>query len=137
MKSLVLTMALLSVGAFAAQAEVIATAPTEAVARGEYIATGVAHCIQCHSPHDREGNLLRDQLFTGQAMPLTSPYPDGPRWAPRAPAIKRLPGWSVEEFVSILTTGKRLNGRRPAAPMPQFRMSTQDAEAVAAYLKSL
>lgn len=137
MKSLVLTIALLSFGALAAQAEVIATAPTEAVARGEYLAVSVAQCIQCHSPHDREGNLLRDQLFTGQAMPLTSPYPDGPRWASRAPAIKRLPGWSVEEFVSILTTGKRLNGRRPASPMPQFRMSTQDAEAIAAYLKSL
>jgi len=137
MKSLVLTIALLSVGALAVQAEVIATAPTEAVARGQYLATAVAHCIQCHSPHDREGNLLRDQLFTGQAMPLASPYPDGPRWASRAPAIKRLPGWSVEEFVSILTTGKRLNGRRPASPMPQFRMSTQDAEAAAAYMKSL
>jgi mono/diheme cytochrome c family protein len=137
MKSLVLTIALLSFGALAAEAEVIATAPTEAVARGEYLAVSVAQCIQCHSPHDREGNLLRDQLFTGQAMPLTSPYPDGPRWAPRAPAIKRLPGWSVEEFVSILTTGKRLNGRRPASPMPQFRMSTQDAEAIAAYLKSM
>ena len=137
MKSLVLTIALLSMGGLAAQAEVIATAPTDAVARGEYLAVGVAHCIQCHSPHDREGNLLRDQLFTGQAMPLTSPYPDGPRWAPRAPAIKRLPGWSTEEFVSILTTGKRLNGRRPAPPMPQFRMSTEDAEAIAAYLKSL
>jgi mono/diheme cytochrome c family protein len=137
MKSLVLTIALLSVGALAAQAEVIATAPTDAVARGEYLAVSVVQCIQCHSPHDREGNLLRDQLFTGQAMPFTSPYPDGPRWAPRSPAIKRLPGWSMEEFVSILTTGKRLNGRRPASPMPQFRMSTQDAEAIAAYLKSL
>jgi mono/diheme cytochrome c family protein len=137
MKSLVLTIALFSVGVFAAQAEVIATAPTDAVARGEYLVTAVAHCIQCHSPHDRQGNLLNDQLFTGQAMPLTSPYPDGPRWASRSPAIKRLPGWSTEEFVSILTTGKRLNGRRPASPMPQFRMSTQDAEAIAAYLKSL
>ncbi len=137
MKSLVLTIALMSVGAFAAQAEVIPTAPTEAVARGEYLATKVIQCIQCHSPHDREGNLLGDQLFTGQAIPFTSPFPDGPRWAPRAPAIKRLPGWSVQEFVSILTTGKRLNGHRPASPMPQFRMSMQDAEAIAAYLKSL
>ena len=100
MKSLVLTIALLSMGAFAAQAEVIATAPTDAVARGEYLAVSVVQCIQCHSPHDREGDLLRDQLFTGQAMPFTSPFPDGPRWAPRAPAIKRLPGWSTEEFVS-------------------------------------
>lgn len=137
MKRLALTVVLLGLGAFAAQAEVMETAPTTAVARGEYLATSVAHCIQCHSPHDREGNLLRDQLFEGQAMPFTSPYPDGPRWAPRAPAIKRLPGWSTEEFVNLLTTGKRLNGKRPSSPMPQFRLSRQDAEALAAYLKSL
>ena len=75
MKSLVLTIALLSMGGLAAQAEVIATAPTDAVARGEYLAVSVVQCIQCHSPHDREGDLLRDQLFTGQAMPFTSPWP--------------------------------------------------------------
>jgi mono/diheme cytochrome c family protein len=137
MMRLVLVVVLLSVGALSASAQVLETAPTDAVARGEYLATSVAHCIQCHSPHNSEGDLLRDQLFQGQAMPFKSPYPAGPVWAPRAPAIKRLPGWSTEEFVSILTAGKRLNGRRPASPMPQFRMSTQDAEAVAAYLKSL
>ncbi len=137
MKRLVLAALMLIFGAAAMPAQVADAAPTDPVARGEYLATSVAHCIQCHSPHDRKGNLLRDQLFEGQAMPFTSPYPDGPRWAPRAPALKRLPGWSEEEFVNLLTTGKRLNGRRPASPMPQFRLSQQDAEALAAYLKSL
>ncbi len=137
MMRLVVTAVLLSVGVLSASAQVRDTTPTDPIARGEYIATSVAHCIQCHSPHDSKGELLRDQLFEGQAIPFPSPYPAGPAWAARSPAIKRLPGWSTEEFVNILMTGKRFNGRRPVSPMPPFRLSREDAEAVAAYLKSL
>lgn len=118
-------------------AELPETAPSEQIARGEYLANSVAMCVQCHSPHGRNGDLIASQLFTGQAMPFQSPYPDGPKWAFRAPAIKRLPGWSNEDFVELLMTGRRANGKRPASPMPQFRLSRQDAEAIAAYLKSL
>ena len=118
-------------------AELPETAPAEQVARGEYLARSASMCVQCHTPHDRAGNLIESKLFTGQAMPFTSPYPDGPKWAYRAPALVRLPGWSVEDFVKLLMTGHRPNGKRPASPMPQFRMARQDAEAIAAYLKSL
>ena len=118
-------------------AELPETAPSEQVARGEHLANSVAMCVQCHSPHDRKGDLIRSQLFTGQAMPFESPYPDGPKWAFRAPALKRLPGWSEKDFVQVLMTGRRASGKRPASPMPQFRLSRQDAEAIVAYLKSL
>lgn len=118
-------------------AELPETPPADQVARGEYLAHGVSMCVQCHSPHDRDGDLIESKLFTGQAMPFTSPYPDGPTWAFRAPALVRLPGWSVEDFVELLMTGRRPNGKRPMSPMPQFRLSRQDAEAIAAYLKSL
>ncbi len=129
-----LTLCLLSVPA---AAELPETTPTEQIARGEYLANSAAMCVQCHSPHNRKGDLLTSQLFSGQAMPFTSPYPDGPRWAFRAPAIKRLPGWTEKDFVHLLMTGSRPSGKRPASPMPQFRMSRQDAEAIAAYLKTL
>ena len=123
--------------ALPAKAELPETAPAGQVARGEYLAKSVAMCVQCHSPHDRSGNLIESKLFTGQAMPFTSPWADGPKWAFRAPALVRLPGWSVEDFVGLLMTGHRPNGKVPAAPMPPFRLSQQDAEAIAAYLKSL
>ncbi|MEZ5365512.1 MAG: cytochrome c [Bryobacterales bacterium] len=113
------------------------SAPSEQVARGKHLAHSVAMCVQCHSPHDRMGNLLESKLFTGQAIPFTSPYPDGPKWAFRAPALVRLPGWNVNDFVELLMTGHRPDGRRPMQPMPPFRLSRQDAEAIAAYLKSL
>jgi mono/diheme cytochrome c family protein len=123
--------------ALPALAELPETPPADQVARGEYLAHSVSMCVECHSPHDRAGNLIQSKLFTGQAMPFTSPYPDGPSWAYRAPALVRLPGWSVDDFVELLMTGRRPNGKRPMSPMPQFRLSRQDAEAIAAYLKSL
>ena len=123
--------------ALPASAELPETAPADHVARGEYLTRSVAMCVQCHTPHDRAGNLIESKLFTGQAIPFTSPWPDGPKWAYRAPALVRLPGWSVQDFVTLLMTGHRPDGRRPASPMPQFRLSRQDAEAIAAYLKSL
>ncbi len=121
----------------AAPAEVFETAPTEQVERGRYLANYASMCVQCHSPHDRTGALVEGQHFTGNAMPFTSPYPDGSKWAARAPALIRLPGWSEKDFVYLLMNGKRPTGRRPMSPMPQFRLSRADAEAIAAYLKSL
>lgn len=118
-------------------AELPETPPAEPVARGEYLTRKVAMCVHCHSPHDRKGNLIESKVFTGQAMPFTSPWPDGPKWDFRAPALIRLPGWSVEDFVELLMTGHRPNGKQPMSPMPPFRLSRQDAEAIAAYLKSL
>jgi hypothetical protein len=39
--------------------------------------------------------------------------------------------------VKLLTTGIWLDGKPLRPPMPQFRMSSQDAQAVVAYLKIL
>jgi mono/diheme cytochrome c family protein len=137
MSKILFASIVLLAAAVAAPAELLETAPSDPIERGRYIANSVSMCVQCHSPHDRQGDLIPSQLFSGQAMPFQSPYAGGPKWAFRTPALKRLPGWSVDEFVGLLMTGKRSNGIRPASPMPQFRMSRQDAEALAAYLKSL
>jgi mono/diheme cytochrome c family protein len=123
--------------ALPAAAELPETPPADQVARGEHLARSVAMCVHCHSPHDRAGNLIESKIFTGQAIPFTSPWPEGPKWAFRAPALIRLPGWTVPDFVELLMTGHRPNGKSPALPMPPFRLSRQDAEALAAYLKSL
>jgi hypothetical protein len=39
--------------------------------------------------------------------------------------------------IRLLTTGIGRNGSPPDPPMPLFRMSTADAEAIVAYLRSL
>jgi len=113
-----------------------AAAPGGQVERGGYLVNQVAMCVQCHTPRDANGNLDRTHLLQGAPLPVSSPFPSK-QWAFRAPAIAGLPGWSDEDVVSLLTKGHRLNGYMPTPPMPPFRMSREDAEAVVAYLRSL
>jgi mono/diheme cytochrome c family protein len=115
---------------------VAAAAPGGQIARGAYLVNQVAMCVQCHTPRDANGDLERTQALQGAPMPVPSPFPNK-KWAFRAPAIAGLPGWSDEDAVALLTTGHRLNGYAPNPPMPPFRMSREDAEAVVAYLRSL
>jgi mono/diheme cytochrome c family protein len=106
------------------------------VARGEYLVNDVAMCVQCHTPRDERGELLRGKLLQGASIPVASPYPnDG--WAYAAPRLAGLAPWTEEQIVTLLTTGARPSGERPRPPMPPFRMTREDAEAVVAYLESL
>ena len=112
------------------------TGSASQVERGEYLVHSASMCVQCHSPRDRFGALRSDRLLTGGAVPVKSPYA-GPRWAFQAPNLRNLPGYDAEDFLQLMQTGKRTDGTSPRLPMPPFRMSAADAEAVYAYLKSL
>jgi hypothetical protein len=58
-------------------------------------------------------------------------------WPLQAPRIAgALPGTDAE-MVTLLTTGVWRTGTYLRPPMPQFRMSRQDAESVVAYLKTV
>jgi mono/diheme cytochrome c family protein len=93
-------------------------------------------CVQCHTPRDARGELLADELFRGARMPVRSPFDEA--WAFRAPALAGLPGgWSADDLVRFLRTGVTPTGRTASPPMPPFRMTEEDARAVAAYLGSL
>jgi len=108
-----------------------------AVARGEYLVLHVAMCVQCHTPRDSRGELDRRRLLQGAPIPVKSPWA-GQEWAFQAPSLRGLPGgWSEEQLVSFLQTGKDVRGMSPKPPMPPFRMTREDAVAVAAYLRSL
>ncbi len=104
--------------------------------RGRYLVHHVAMCVQCHSPRDAKGAPIDKELLQGAVVPLRSPYANQ-TWAFRAPRLAGLPGRSASELVQLLTTGKTSEGRTPLPPMPPFRMSADDASAVAAYLASL
>jgi mono/diheme cytochrome c family protein len=105
------------------------------LARGEYLATRVAMCVQCHSGRDRNGDILESEKFRGAPLPVRSPYPNK-EWAGRAPALAGLPGFTDAQIVALLTEGRATDRTAPRAPMPPFRMSRQDAEAIVAYLRS-
>lgn len=94
-------------------------------------------CTQCHTPRDDRGAMIEVELLAGAPIPLKSPYP-GQAWAPQAPTIAGLPGgWSQADLARFLETGRSPSNELARQPMPPFRMTRADAEAVAAYLKSL
>ena len=105
------------------------------IARGEYLATRVAMCVQCHSPRDDRGNILDEQKFRGGAIPFRSPYPSK-EFAFLAPNISGLPGFTDDQIVALLTEGQATDRQAPRAPMPPFRMAQDDARAIVAYLRS-
>lgn len=108
----------------------------ERIERGRYLAHGVAMCVECHSPRDARGNLLRERLFTGGRIPFQSPYP-GETWARNAPSLRNMAGYDEAQTIRLLGEGLSRRGDEPQKPMPQYRMSEEDARALYAYLKSL
>ena len=107
------------------------------IERGKYLVMHVAMCVQCHTPRDEQGELDESQLLQGAPMPINSPF-SSQIWAFETPKIAGLPaGWTEEDLIHFLQTGKDPRGESPQPPMPPFRMTKEDATAIAMYLKSL
>ena len=107
-----------------------------AVERGRYLTHDVAMCVQCHSPRDDKGEIVKGKEFSGARIPVESPFP-GPPWAIQAPNLRGLTGFSEEGVVRLLRDGIAHTGAPPQSPMPPFRMTREDASAIVAYLRSL
>lgn len=106
------------------------------IEHGRYLVHHVAQCIQCHTPRTARGDLIVRRLLHGAPIPVRSPYENIP-WAFESPRIAGLPGWTDQEIITLLQTGRRPDGQAPRAPMPTFQMTKEDAAAVVAYLNSL
>ena len=109
----------------------------DSMTRGKYIVDHVAMCIECHTPRNNEGKLLSERYLTGAPIPVSSPPYPNMKWAIKAPAIVGLIGYSRQQGIRLLTEGITSDGRIPDPPMPRFRLTRADAEAVVSYLKSL
>lgn len=106
------------------------------VARGKYIVDGVARCTRCHTPLTPNGERDPQRYLMGAPIQIQPSY-SSPNWALRAPRIAGGPAGTDAETIRELTTGIARTGNPLNPPMPQFRMTREDAEAVLAYLKSL
>ena len=135
-----LTACLLRVGSSSqstiAQTKQAKKADSSVIERGKYIVENVAMCERCHTQRDENGNPLRNHWLEGGPVQMKQTYPT-PSWATREPRIAGTPPGTDEQFITLLTTGVSRTGAPPNLPMPPFRMTRQDAEAVLAYLKSL
>ena len=132
---LILLVVMVACGVSAAQMSTRMSS-AEQLQRGQYLATHVAMCVQCHTPRNAQGELDRTRLLQGAPIPVPAPFPMS-QWAFEAPKIAALPGWVAEDAMRLLQTGKSARGYTPRPPMPPFRMTQEDAAAVVAYLKSL
>ncbi len=112
------------------------TSNAHVIARGKYIVEGVAACGHCHTPRDENGTPIRSRWLAGAPLFLQSVRPV-PGWPVAAPRLAGLPPGSDADIITLLTTGVWKDGKPLRLPMPQFRMTRSDAEAVVAYLRSL
>jgi len=105
------------------------------IERGKYIVEGVAMCERCHTQRNENGAPDRARWLHGGPT-QTRPTYRSP-WAIAEPRIAGAPPGTDAEFIMLLTTGISRTGKPPNPPMPSFRMTRDDAQAVLAYLKSL
>ena len=134
--TLLTSFLLLSVFAASAQ-EQAKPSDRNLAGRGKYIVEQVALCVECHTPRDSNGVLLRTEYLKGAPVPVQSPPYPQMKWALKAPAIAGLPGYSEQQGIQLLTEGITRDGRTPDPPMPRYRLNRSDAQAVVAYLRSL
>jgi hypothetical protein len=97
---------------------------------------GVAMCGMCHTPRTDSGELDTSHSLDGASVWLLPAHPTE-NWPLKAPRIAGTPPASDEDMIRLLTTGVWTDGSHLRPPMPQFRMSREDAGAVVAYLRSL
>jgi hypothetical protein len=103
--------------------------------RGRYLVQQVGLCGDCHTPHNEKGEPITDQALQG-ASTMIKPVHPIPDWAEYTPPLVGFPGFTDDQAITFLTTGKDTSGQLAAPPMPQYRFSREDAAAVLAYLKS-
>lgn len=109
------------------------------IARGEYLANAVAHCMECHTPMQPTGARDWDKRGAGgQAFP-------GPWGVSVARNITPHPtagigNWTDQQIIRAVTQGISANDRPLAPPMAYWayrHMSQQDLSDLIAYLRSL
>lgn len=103
--------------------------------RGRYLVEKVAICADCHSPRNERGEFDLAKWLQGSQLDFQPAHPM-PVWASYAPPLAGLPGMDEAIVVRLLETGQWRDSRPLRPPMPQYRMSHEDAVAIAAYLKS-
>jgi mono/diheme cytochrome c family protein len=106
------------------------------VTRGKYIVEDVAMCGQCHTPRNDNGELDRSKWLEGASLWLQPSRPTTD-WPLKAPRIGGNPSGTDADLIKLLTTGVWQDNKTLRPPMPPFRMTQEDAEAVVAYLRSL
>jgi mono/diheme cytochrome c family protein len=117
-----------------------AQAAQSQVERGKYLVT-LGGCSDCHTPGTFLGHPDKSRYLGGSDVGFAIPGLGvfaGPNLTPDKET--GIGGWTTQQIVTAITTGKRPDGRILAPIMPYEALShltSADALAIAAYLKSL
>jgi mono/diheme cytochrome c family protein len=126
----------LSIAQLASRAE----AASAAVERGKYLVT-LGGCNDCHTPGSFFGKPDPKRVLGGSEVGFEIPNLGvfyGPNLTPDKDT--GLGKWTNDQIITALTTGRRPDGRGLAPIMPWrafAKLTKADAQAIAAYLKSL
>ncbi len=108
--------------------------------RGKYLVEEVSRCQECHTPTLPDGSFDKANWMKGATL-IGVPAKPPEDWHQKAPDItstsKLWTNWKYEGFVAFLSTAKNPRGHKAGPPMPAYTLKAEDAEAMAAYLKSL
>ncbi|MBU8541128.1 c-type cytochrome [Falsiroseomonas tokyonensis] len=108
------------------------------VARGEYLANAVAHCMECHTPMLPTGQNDRSRLGAG-GMEFRGPWGVSVA-ANLTPHANGLGGWTDAQIIRAVTQGISATDRPLAPPMAFWayrNMTQQELSDLIAYLRSL
>ncbi len=125
---------------------IISGYPAEQVDRGRYL-VGLLGCNTCHTDGALIGTPRADRLLAGSSIgiaysnPLTEPNP-GVLYPPNLTPDPEtgIGNWTLDQIINMLRAGIDEHGTRsiPVMPWPAYaRIETEEAYAIAAYLKSL
>jgi hypothetical protein len=105
--------------------------------QGKYLVNNVGKCSDCHTARGPDGSFPEGQDLHGATINIAPIHPV-PGWAGYAPRLAGLPaGFTEADLAIFLQTGRTPSGTPVRPPMPAFRMSARDAQAVALYIHSL
>ncbi len=105
------------------------------IKRGDYIVNKVARCGGCHTPRTDKGEMDMTKHLQGAPIwftPKIKPQGDWETHASDITASGRAGLWSADKLTKYLSTGEKSD-----PPMPTYFLTTDDARAVTAYLRSL
>ncbi|MFA6265603.1 MAG: cytochrome c [Pseudolabrys sp.] len=106
--------------------------------RGAYIVQALTHCGECHTPRNAMGGLEQDLWLSGARMPVGDLVAGN-----LTPVMNGLKDWSASDIATALQTGELPEGGTLGGEMGEVvtnstsKMSDDDRQAIAAYLKAL
>jgi mono/diheme cytochrome c family protein len=116
------------------------SADDASIARGKYLVDEVARCGMCHTPADANGQPDATKYLKGGAFNL-QPVQAVEGWHKTAPDLtstsRMWQRWGDAGFAKFLETAAGPTGGKADAPMPAYKLSHEDAQAIVDYLHSL